>query len=194
MDQDHSLGRDKLTGAETHLIAPCGIYCGACDIMLGRSRELAREMYRIINGFNFADVGPFFMGTGQERIIDFLEILERWSKGEKCPGCLGGGGNPACPVKTCTNDQGFLTCAECESMPCKRDADNENWLQDAAAFLELISKRYDNWNIENLERIKEIGYRRFIDEMQEKVEDGFITSDVVTDEMLFTEAMKKMQG
>ena len=66
MGDEFSLDRDKLTNEETYLIAPCGIYCGACDMMLGRSRSLAGEMYRILNGFNFADVGPFFMGVEQE--------------------------------------------------------------------------------------------------------------------------------
>jgi len=194
MEHARNLDRDKLTDEETCLIAPCGIYCGACDMMLGRSREQAREMYRILNGFNFADVGPFFMGTEQEKVTDFLKILEQWSTGDKCPGCLAGGGNPACPIKTCSNEHGFLTCAECEGMPCKRSAENENLLQDAAAFLELITKRYASWNIRNLERIKEVGYRQFIDEMQEKVKDGLMTSDVISDEMVFTEAFKKLQG
>ena len=187
-----NLDRDKLTREETCLIAPCGIYCGACDMMLGRSRSHAQEMYRILKGFNFADVGPFFMGMEQEKVQEFLGILERWSQGDKCPGCLGGGGNPACPIKICSHEKGFLTCAECEGMPCKRSAANENWFQDAAAFLELITRRYADWNIENLEHIKEIGYRRFIDGMQEKVKDGFMTGDVITGEMIFTEALKKI--
>ena len=192
MEHKHNLDRDKLTTEETHLVAPCGIYCGACDMMLGRSRSQAQEMYRILNGFNFADVGPFFMGIEQEKVVDFLNILEKWSKGDKCPGCLGGGGNPACTIRTCSNEQGYLTCAECGVMPCKRSAENENWFQDAAAFLELITRRYANWNLRNLERIKEVGYRQFIDEMQERVKDGFMTSDVITGEMVFTEALKKM--
>jgi len=83
MKHARNLDRDKLTDGETCLIAPCGIYCGACDMMLGRSREQAREMYKILNGFNFADVGPFFMGTEQEKVTDFLKILEQWSTGDK---------------------------------------------------------------------------------------------------------------
>ena len=190
---EDNLDRDKLSSEETRLIAPCGIYCGACDMMLGRSRGQAQEMFRILNGFNFADVGPFFIGIEQEKVMDFLNLLEQWSKGDTCPGCLGGGGNPACPIKTCAQGKDFITCAECASMPCKRSLENENWFQDAAAFLELITRRYANWNIKNLERIKEVGYRQFVDEMQKKVEDGFMTSDVISSEMIFTEAFKKAQ-
>jgi hypothetical protein len=184
--------RGRITTEETYLIAPCGIYCGACDMKLGRSRSMAREMYIILNGFNFADVGPFFMGIERERIIDFINILEQWSKRENCAGCLGGGGNPACPIKTCVNSLGFITCAECEHMPCKCGENNKNWFQDASAFLELITKRYGDWNIKNLERIRKVGYRQFIDEMQEEVKTGFLTSDVITDEMIFTEIFNEM--
>ncbi len=194
MGDETSLDRDKVATEETYLIAPCGIYCGACDMMLGRSRGLAGEMYRILNGFNFADVGPFFMGVEQEKIVDFLNMLERWSEADKCPGCLGGGGNPACPIKTCARSRGFTTCAECDSMPCRRSEGNENWFQDASAFLELITRRYGGWNLENLRRIKEVGYRQFIDEMQEKVKGGFMTSAVIKDEMIFTELFRKATG
>jgi hypothetical protein len=193
MERARNLERDKLTQEETCLIAPCGIYCGACDIMLGKSMSLAKEMYGIINGFNIADVGPFFLGVPQERVTDFLEILDKWSKGDKCPGCRGGGGNPACPVKVCAHEKGFLTCAECDRMPCGQGAESGNWMQEAGAFLEMITRRYAGWNIENLERVREVGYRRFIDEMQAKVRDGFMTGDVISSEMVFTEAIKRVQ-
>ena len=48
------------------------------------------------------------------------------------------------------------------------------------------------WNIENLKKIKEIGYRNFIDIIQVKVKNGFLTSDIISKEMVFTESMKKM--
>ncbi len=50
----------------------------------------------------------------------------------------------------------------------------------APAILEMITKRYAGWNLENLKRIQEVGYRKFIDEMQAKVKKGFLTSDVIS--------------
>ena len=61
-------------------------------------------------------------------------------------------------------------------------------------MLELVTRRYANWNIENLERVREAGYRQFIDEMQEKVKQGFMTSDVISSDMVVTEAMTKMKA
>jgi len=195
MKNAHNLDRGKLGNEETYLIAPCGIYCGACDLFLGKSKNLAAEMHRILNGFNIADVGPFVMGIERERIVNFLDILEKHSQGDKCPGCLGGGGVPSCPIRVCSQDQGFLTCSECDRMPCNRRGQLDEALsEEAAAMLELVTRRYANWNIENLERVREAGYRQFIDEMQEQVKQGFMTSDVISSDMVLTEAMTKMKA
>ena len=182
---DVSLDRDKLSTEETYLIAPCGIYCGACDRFLGKRNNLEQELHRIIDGFNIVDVAPF-MGIEQERMVEFLNILEKLSHAAKCTGCLGGGGLPTCPIRACSQEQGFLTCSECDEMPCNRSQEvNVSW--------DMVTKRYANWNIKNLERVREIGYRKFVDRMQEKVRNGFMTSDVISREMVVTEAMKKMQ-
>lgn len=186
-----NLKPNELSKSEKRLIAPCGIYCGACDLFLGKSRNLAKKMHRILNGFNMADVGPLIMGIERERVEEFLNILRDWSQGTKCPGCLAGGGIPSCPVKTCAQQQGFLTCAECAQMPCHRS--EKRCSVEAATALELVTKRYSNWNIANLERIKEVGYRCFIEEMQQKVRKGFLTSDVISSEMVVSQAVPKTE-
>lgn len=200
MENTEKFDLKKVAKEEHCLIAPCGIYCGACDLFLGRSRELTRELYRIMKGFNIADTGPLLMGIEQQKVQDFLVILEKWSQGEKCPGCWkgacwAGGGNPVCLVKACAEKQGFLTCAECIKMPCnERRGDEESQSPETAGWLDLVTKRYSHWNIDNLKRIREIGYRRFIDEMQEKVKSGFLTSDVISSEMILTDFIKRMKG
>jgi hypothetical protein len=193
----NNLDPNELAENEKGLIAPCGIYCGACDLLLGNSRNLAKELYRILNGFNMADIGALAMGIERERVADFLNILQNWSQGKKCLGCVPGGcfpggGIPSCPVRDCSQQRGFLTCAECDSMPCNRSEEKPS--PEAAAFFGLVIKRYSNWNIGNLERIRKVGYRRFVDEMQEKVRNGFLTSDVISREMVVskvTENRKK---
>jgi len=187
------LDREKLKEEEQCLIAPCGIYCGACDSFLAKSTALARDLHRILKGFNLADVSAFTMGVEQERMTDFLNILEQMSQAKKCPGCLKGGGNPECPIKVCAGKLGYLTCAECEKMPCRiGEEGSEAESLEAPFFLEMITKRYANWNIDNLERIRKVGYRQFVDEMEEKVKEGFLTSDVISGEMVITEAIEKM--
>ena len=80
-------------------------------------------------------------------------------------------------------------------MPCHERRDGDNSEQpEAAGWLELITKRYARWNIENLEHARELGYRRFIDEMQEKVKGGLLTSDVISSDRVISEAFKNMEG
>ncbi len=184
--------REKLAEEEKRLIAPCGIYCGACDIFLGKSMHLARELHRILDGFNLTDVAPFVLEAEQEQARDFLAILKKWGSGKQCPGCIKGGGNPDCPIEACAKEKGLYTCAECERMPCSPDERNEDPFSPES-LLGLITKRYSGWNIENLKRIREIGYRRFIDETQAKVRAGFLTSDVISPEMVMTECFNKMK-
>lgn len=64
--------------------------------------------------------------------------------------------------------------------------------EDVCFYLEMITKRYAGWNIKNLERIQQIGYRQFVDEMQKQVKNGFLTSDVISGDMVITEAIQKM--
>ena len=67
--------KDKISEEETHLIAPCGIYCGACDAFLGKGKELAKELFRITDGMNILDVGSVMLGTGQKNIKSFLSRI-----------------------------------------------------------------------------------------------------------------------
>ena len=190
MDQ---LKRDQLKKEELASIAPCGIFCGACDAFLGVSRGLAKELYRILNGFNILDVAPIVLGVEQERMKDFLDILTKIMETRRCPGCHAGGGNPGCPIKACVLEKGYLTCAECDTMPCNRMApDGKTDFGSACFYLETITRRYSGWNIKNLERIKEVGYRQFVDELQKSVQSGFTTSDVISNHMVVTEAIEKM--
>jgi hypothetical protein len=108
------------------------------------------------------------------------------------PGCNAGEGNPLCPVKTCLQGKGVLTCSECEKMPCNLiEPKQTNDPMSACVHLEIITKRYANWNIKNLERIKEAGYRQLVYEMQGKVKKGFLTSDVISSDPVVTQALEK---
>jgi hypothetical protein len=78
-------------------------------------------------------------------------------------------------------------------MPCYiSEQGSERESMEAPFFLEMITKRYADWNIKNLKRIREVGYRKFVDEMQEKVKSGFLTSDVISSDMVITESIEKM--
>ena len=141
------------------------------------------------------DVAPIVLGIEQERMKDFFHILEKMIEGRTCPGCHAGGGNPACPIKKCAVEKEYLSCAECDSMPCNLIArDGKADREDVCFYLELITRRYAGWNIRNLERIREVGYRQFVDELQKCVQNGFSTSDVIAPDMVITAAIEKMNA
>ncbi len=186
--------KQKLSKEENFLIAPCGIFCGACHVFLGKSKTMASELHRVLDGFNLADVGPIFLNVEPEKIVGFMDVLKKIGDSKQCLGCLAGGGNPVCPMKTCASERGYLTCAECDKLPCYLyEEEKDDGPMGKTTIMELICKRYQNWNIENLKRVKEVGYRQFIDEMNEKVSDGFLTSDVISKEMCMTDFFKKMK-
>jgi len=189
--------KDSISKEETYLIAPCGIYCGACDLFLRKGKKLAGELHEILDGFNILDVGKVLLGCKQEEIEIFLRLLKEYSNISECPGCSGGGSPNCpshCPMKLCTKGKGYLTCAECDLMPCEMtEKDFKNPLKSTPGMLALITKRYNHFNIDNLKRIREIGYRMFIDEMQKKVKNGFMTSAVISEEMVFTEVRHKLK-
>ena len=185
--------RERLKKDEIALLAPCGIFCGACDPFLGISKSLAKELYRILKGFNITDVSSIVLDVERERMEDFLCILKKIMEARKCPGCHDGGGNPVCLIKSCVLEKEYLSCAECDMMPCNliiREGITD--AEDVCFYLEMITKRYAGWNIKNLERIRQVGYRQFVDEMQERVANGFLTSDVISSDMVITETIQKM--
>jgi len=77
-------------------------------------------------------------------------------------------------------------------MPCHESRGDEQ--TQAAERLGIVTLRYAHWNIDNLKRIREVGYRRFIDEMQKKVKKRFITSDVISSDPIVAEYIKRMKG
>jgi len=163
-------------------IAVCGIYCGACPDRRGMIRQSAQSLRDLLEGWNIEDVAPFVLPPGMNYPA-FGELLSAMASRQPCDGCRGGG-NPICPIKLCAEKRGVVTCAECESFA--GEIENPCGNEEARAIFSLISKRYSGWNLENLKKIKEVGLDAFMDEMDEKVSDGFITCDVISKEKIFS--------
>ncbi len=79
------------------LLAPCGLYCGVCGILIAH-----RD-----NNQKFKERLATIYGTTPEEIC--------------CEGCLSE--KPfkycvVCPIKACTQEKGYGGCYQCESFPC----------------------------------------------------------------------------
>jgi hypothetical protein len=148
---------------DNDLIGCCGIYCGACFAYRKEISDKAKSLRELLKKEKFNKIAKPFKWVGDYR--EFRKWLS-WLVRLKCDnGCQAGDGNPFCSIRKCCRKKGFVSCADCELMPCKK--------------LEWISKRYKKWNIENLKRIREVGYKKWLKEQRESVKKGFITGEVI---------------
>lgn len=47
-----------------------------------------------------------------------------------CEGCLEGGGDPGCTVRSCTIEKSLDNCAHCQDFACEKLKDRMNFVQD----------------------------------------------------------------
>jgi len=193
-----SLKLDEVKEEDRGILAPCGILCAGCDSHLGEGIEAAKKLYEIWKGSNMEDTGPLF---GMKEIEVTLKTLKKYIESEergKCPGCfLGGGPSSICGIAKCVRSKEYWTCAECKDFnkesetPCPHITPSPMPMADKGSMMELICKRYNRDNISNLKKCCEIGYNNFIEQAKEKIANGWRTWQVISEEKVFTEAMKK---
>jgi len=180
------------------VIAPCGIVCLGCDIHLGEGLEAARSVVKIWRGLNLEDVAPL-AGLKGEQVRETISTLERFvdlrDKAGPCPGCFKGGGPSAsCAIARCVRSKGYWTCAECDyfvpesERPCTQPdtAPVGNPLESRQVMSAMICKRYSGNNKENLKACRDKGYSAFVEEVRERVKQGWRTWQVISQEPVFS--------
>ena len=112
------------------LLAPCGLYCGVCAIMIAHRDNNQKLKERL---------APVY-GVSPEEI--------------RCQGCLSSevfAYCTTCPIKACTQQKGYEGCHQCNEYPCehirnfpvpvgqkvimravpqRRDMGTEKWVED----------------------------------------------------------------
>ncbi len=80
-------------------LAPCGLYCGVCGIMMADrdNNEKFRERLCAVYGTKPEDI--------------------------RCKGCMAPEDDvflfcKSCPIKTCTSEKGYQGCHQCDDFPC----------------------------------------------------------------------------
>ncbi len=195
-----NLKLDDVKDDDRWILSPCGIPCIGCDTHIGEGLEAAKKLQEIWEGWNLADVGPF-LGLSLRGIKSTLKTLESVIKAGKqgnCPGCfVGGGPSKICGIANCVKSKGYWTCAECEDYnpesetPCPHITPNPVPMADKGSMAKMICARYSRDTAQNLKKCREIGYNEFIKWAKEKVADGWRTWQVVSKDMIFTDATKK---
>jgi hypothetical protein len=96
--------------------APCGLRCEECDLGNGNVAEAAMSLVTYIRSYDVAKWANQLPGGGD---IDFHRLDQNliWVGGAvRCPGCIKGGGNPDCPIRSCAKGRGFSSCSSCHDL------------------------------------------------------------------------------
>jgi hypothetical protein len=100
-------GADKpAEGSGERLVAPCGLYCGACPMYLA-SQEKDDQKFKAL-------MQQFSAGKMQFKQEDLL-----------CDGCIGGGRVAVfcrkCAMRSCADEKANVTrCSDCTEFPCSK--------------------------------------------------------------------------
>jgi hypothetical protein len=90
---------------EKKFLAPCGLYCGVCAVMMA-TRDGNEKFKELLAGV-YQGIAP----GGRRLTVDDIY----------CEGCMSD--KPflfcrACPIKECTSGKGYAGCHECADFPC----------------------------------------------------------------------------
>jgi hypothetical protein len=167
------------------LAGACGTYCGACLAFHGEAAARSAELHELLRRQGFLALARRLEPAERHRIDAFFEVLDRIARTPACPGCGGGGGVVGCPVRACAGMRGGSTCAACpELRPCaagtRRPAigrgaggrRRDPALHGASPFpftasqlLARLCRKYDGWNLRNLEAIRDQGLAAWLRRM-----------------------------
>ena len=144
------------------LIGYCGLYCNACGIRQHKITIAVNNLRRIIAAYGFDKITPELANwePSFKHYKEFDQVMDGLVKlfGD-CPGCLQGGGDPNCKVRSCAKQKGYRTCAECaEAERCEK--------------LTPMRKGYKGFT-QALRNIRQKGVNKHAEEMQKKVIGGY---------------------
>lgn len=139
----------------------CGLYCNACGIRQEKIKTAVKNLNNIITAYGFDKIMPELSQwePSFKHYKEFEQVMNGLVKlfGD-CPGCLQGGGDPNCKVRSCAKERNFRTCTECG------DADNCEHLTPYRKYYEIA-----------LKNIREGDIKKYAEEMQKKVDEGYTT-------------------
>ena len=143
------------------LVGYCGLFCNACGIRQGKMKTAVNNLRDILATYGFDKIMPELSRwePSFKNYKEFDQVMDGLVKmfGD-CPGCLQGGGDPNCKVRSCVKQKGYRTCAECsETETCEKLAPYLRGYGLTAA----------------LQSIRKKDIQSYAEEMQRKVDGGY---------------------
>lgn len=84
---------------DKRLLAPCGLYCGVCAILIAHRDDNAKFKERLVNVYGLKSVDEV-----------------------RCQGCLSDDlfmYCQVCPIRNCCEEKGIEGCHRCDEFPCR---------------------------------------------------------------------------
>lgn len=144
-----------------NLVGYCGLYCNACGIRQGKIKSAVGNLRDIIAAYGFDKIMPELSKwePSFEHYNQFSQVMDGLvNMFGGCPGCVQGGGDPNCKIRSCVKQKGYRTCAECG---------------EAEACEKLAPYREGYGLTPALQSIKQKGIEEYAEEMQRKVDEGY---------------------
>jgi hypothetical protein len=123
--------------------------------MQKRIPNMAKELKRFVEAYGYGEWIGYV--TKDFEFENFMKGLN-WFANSSCVGCLREGGMPKCEVRSCCKEKGLKNCYFCEDfLECEK-----------------IGYQKETYGInENYDRIKRIGYEKWVKEQEEKLKEDF---------------------
>jgi hypothetical protein len=142
-----------------NLVGYCGLHCNACSIRQGKIKAAVNNLRDVIAAYGFDKIMPDLANwePSFKHYDEFKQVMDGLVKMfGYCSGCLEGGGDPNCKVRSCAKQKGYRTCTECaEAKTCQKLDPYRKYFEPA------------------LQSIKKNGIKGYAEEMQKKVEQGY---------------------
>ena len=143
-------------------VSYCGLYCNACGIPQQKIKTAVNNLRDIIAAYGFDKIMPELAKwePSFKHYNEFDQVMNGLVKlfGD-CPGCVDGGGDPNCKVRSCAKQKGYRTCAECsEAETCENLAPYRKGYKGLTPALQNIRKNDINKYAEEMEKKVAKGY------------------------------------
>ena len=80
------------------LLAPCGLYCGVCAIMMAHRDNNQKLKERLAPLYGVSPEGMCCQGCLSNQVFAYCTT---------------------CPIKSCTSQRGYEGCHQCDEFPCQ---------------------------------------------------------------------------
>lgn len=176
-------------------LTTCGLNCDLCDSNTSRVQDSARYLLEV-----FGDPmiqGVLLMtspGFKKENLIGFMDTLEVLSNYATCPGCQE---RKDCVINQCTKQESIVSCSECKYLDlkagiCKKTpiSPKNAMMPPAPIFFNGLSRRYQNWNVENLIAVAKGEKEKVNSKIEKMIKEGKTSRDIIDISVNLFESMK----